>query len=120
MAEIEGLVRALREGDDAAKTAAARALGNLIHNDTAYAWVAIPEAGGIPPLVDLLRDGSADAQFEAAGALCSLACYDENTQALIAEAGAIRCSSTSAPRERSPKRRLRVRCATSRATTTRS
>ncbi|KAH8061015.1 ubiquitin-protein transferase [Aureococcus anophagefferens] len=89
MAEIEGLVRALREGDDAAKTAAARALGNLIHNDTAYAWVAIPEAGGIPPLVDLLRDGSADAQFEAAGALCSLACYDENTQALIAEAGAI-------------------------------
>ena len=29
MAEIEGLVRALREGDDAAKEAAARALRNL-------------------------------------------------------------------------------------------
>ena len=56
MAEIEGLVRALREGDDAAKAAAARRLGWLaFKNRTNKA--AIAEAGGIPPLVDLQRHG---------------------------------------------------------------
>ena len=35
MAEVEGLVHALREGDDAAKAAAARALGNLACNNAA-------------------------------------------------------------------------------------
>ena len=50
MAEIEGLVRALREGDDAAKTAAANALGTLAYDDDANI-VLIAEAGGIAPLV---------------------------------------------------------------------
>ena len=96
MAEIEQHVRALREGDDAAKLAAARALSDL----TCYLprsvldanKVAIAEAGGIPPLVELLRDGSAEAKRQAVRALGSLA-YNNNAndanQALIAEAGGI-------------------------------
>ena len=61
MAEIEGLVRALREGDDAAKASAARALGDLmclyISTTATNNRVRIVEAGGIRPLVELLRDG---------------------------------------------------------------
>ena len=64
MAEIEGLVphqlvrviHALREGDDARKSAAARMLFRLSLNDDNQAVIA--EAGGVPPLVDLLRDES--------------------------------------------------------------
>jgi vacuolar protein 8 len=58
MAEIEGLVRALREGDDAVKLSAAQRLGDLAWGDDAN-WVLIAEAGGITPLVELLRDGNA-------------------------------------------------------------
>ena len=47
--------------------------------------VLIAEAGGIPPLVDLLRDGSAEGKLEAAAALGNLACNDDN-QVLIAKA----------------------------------
>ena len=87
MAEIEGLVRALREGDDAAKTAAARALRNhTYHNDANKDLIA--EAGGIPPLVELLRDGSANGKLWTAGALGNLA-RDAANRDLIAEAGGI-------------------------------
>ena len=37
---IEGLVRALREGDDAAKVSAARALRNLACNDDSQVRIA--------------------------------------------------------------------------------
>ena len=86
MAEIEGLVRALREGDDA-KTAVARALGDLAYANGANR-VLIAEAGGIPPLVDLLRAGSANAKKSAARALRMLTRTKAN-QAAIAEAGGI-------------------------------
>ena len=91
MEEIEGLVRALRVGDDAAKTAAAQALGNLPRDedDADRRRVAIVEAGGIAPLVDLLRDGSADAKEEAARALGNLAWDNAAIRVAIAEAGAI-------------------------------
>ena len=85
--QIEGLVRALREGDDAAKTEAADALWNLVYDDDDNK-VLIAEAGGIPLLVELLRDGSAKAKFEAAAALCELA-WDDDNPVLIAEAGGI-------------------------------
>ena len=65
MAEIEGLVRALREGDDAAKTAAAEALYRLAWDDDADR-VLIAEAGGIASLVELLRSGSAQLKLERA------------------------------------------------------
>ncbi|KAH8098909.1 hypothetical protein JL720_1879 [Aureococcus anophagefferens] len=87
MAEIEGLVRALREGDDAAKSVAALALDSLACGNVANK-VAIAEAGGIAPLVELLRDGSAWAKQLAVQVLWSLA-YVENNTVLIAEAGAI-------------------------------
>ena len=61
MAEIEGLVRVLREGEEWAKKAAARELHNRAYDDDDNK-VLIAEAGGIPPLVQLLRDGSADAK----------------------------------------------------------
>ncbi|KAH8064381.1 hypothetical protein JL722_1246 [Aureococcus anophagefferens] len=86
MAEIVGLVRALREGDDAAKATAARALGDFARYTDANR-VLIAEAGGIPPLVDLLRDGSAAAKMTAAEALRSLACNDANMVTIAAAGG---------------------------------
>ena len=87
MAEIEGLVRDLREGDDAAKTAAARTLRDLAWDNDANE-VLIAEAGGIAPLVELLRAGSAEAKAQAAWALGNLAHNDAN-KVLIAEAGGV-------------------------------
>ncbi|KAH8051454.1 hypothetical protein JL721_11108 [Aureococcus anophagefferens] len=74
--EIEGLVRALREGDDAMKLAAAQRLGDLASPYSVWdsnRWVLIAEAGAIPPLVELLREGSATAKHMAARALGFLA-----------------------------------------------
>ena len=85
MAEIEGLVRALREGDDQAKTAASAALGNLAAANAAKR-VLIAEAGGIPLLVELLRDGSAVAKAEAAWALGRLAWNNDTNAVAIAAA----------------------------------
>ena len=91
METVAGHVRALREGDDAAKTAAAEWLGSLADNESSRALIA--EAGGIPLLVDLLRDGSAGAKLEAARALSNLAhtsaYYNSANGALITEAGGI-------------------------------
>ena len=88
METIAGHVRALREGDDAAKAAAARVLGTqALYNESNK--VLIVEAGGIPPLVDLLRDGNAEAKAEVARALCNLAYVNAANKVLIAEAGAI-------------------------------
>ena len=85
MAEIEGLVRALREGDDAAKTAAARSLHPLVQRN-ASDRVLFAEAGGIPPIVELLRDGSADAKQQAANALWYLASTNDANAVEIAAA----------------------------------
>ena len=83
--EVATHVHVLREGNDASKTVAAWALGNLANS---YAnSVLIAEAGGIPLLVELLRDGSADAKFSIVGALSELAHF--NGAVLIAEAGGI-------------------------------
>ena len=87
MAEIEGLVRALREGDGA-KTAVARALGDLAYANDANR-VLIAEAGGIPPLVEHLRDGSAEAKLWAARALRELADNNPANKVLIVEASGI-------------------------------
>ncbi|KAK7249239.1 hypothetical protein SO694_00046264 [Aureococcus anophagefferens] len=87
MAEIKGLVRALRSGDDAAKTAAARTLCNLAFQD--YNRDLIRYAGGVPPLVELVRDGSAEAKFEAAWALSILARNNAANKVAIAAAGGI-------------------------------
>ena len=100
MADIEGLVRALGEGDDAARAAAAGVLRNLAYNDDANR-VLIAEAGGIPPLVELLRDGSTEARLWAptlgvygvsvapAMALYQLALNNKANKVAIAEAGGI-------------------------------
>ena len=85
MAEIEGLVRALREGDDAAKLAAARSLHPLVQRN-ASDRVLFAEAGGIPPIVELLRDGSADAKQQAANALWYLASTNDANAVEIAAA----------------------------------
>ena len=88
MAEIEGLVRALREGDDAAKLAAARSLHPLVQRN-ASDRVLFAEAGGIPPIVELLRDGSADAKQQAARAIGHLAFGNAANKVAIAEHGGI-------------------------------
>ena len=87
MAELKGLVRAFCEGDDKKKAAAARALGNFAYNNSANK-AAIAKARGIPPLVDLLRDGSAKAKEDAARTLSSLACSIANGVLIVAD-GAI-------------------------------
>ncbi|KAH8092119.1 hypothetical protein JL720_5703 [Aureococcus anophagefferens] len=65
---------------------AARALGYLAWSNAANKFL-IAEAGGIAPLVELLRDGSAQAKEHATWVLNDLA-LDDN-KALIAEAGGI-------------------------------
>ena len=85
--EIAEHVRVLCEGDDASKAAAAKALGSLAYFPAANK-VAIVEAGGISPLVDLLRDGGAEAKGRAAEALFWLA-FDDANRILISEAGAV-------------------------------
>ena len=80
-------VHALREGDDAAKMAAARALSTSAKNKAANR-VPIAEAGAIPLLVELLRDGSAEAKLTVARALHFLA-YAAGNRVLIAEAHGI-------------------------------
>ena len=86
MAYIAGLVRALREGDDAAKTAAAYALGHFAWENGANKAL-IVEAGGIPPLVELLRNRRGP-RAHAAFALGNLARNnDANTVAIAATIG---------------------------------
>ena len=86
MAErIAWCVHALREGDDAAKTAAAQGLSDraaLFENR-----LLIAEVGGIPPLVELLSAGSAEAKEHVARALGNLALHPAN-RILISAAGA--------------------------------
>ena len=77
-------VHTLREGDDAAKTFAAQALGIISYINAANA-VAIAEAGGIAQLVEIVRVGSVEAKAEAAWALDLIARNDDNGTA-IAEA----------------------------------
>ena len=68
-----GHIAALRTGNAAAKVAAARALKELAGTEVkadetaehAANRVAITEAGGIAPLVELVRSGSASAKEEA-------------------------------------------------------
>ena len=85
MAEIEGLVRALREGDDEEKDAAADRLSDLAHYDAANR-VLIVEAGGIALLVELLRDGDIYAKHWAADELRSLAYNNDANAVAIAVA----------------------------------
>ena len=80
---IAGHVRVLCEGHDASKTAAARALGDLAYANDANR-VLIAEAGGIPPLVQLVRDGSADAKRQAAWALSWIARNNDANAVAIA------------------------------------
>ncbi|KAK7232264.1 hypothetical protein SO694_00030320 [Aureococcus anophagefferens] len=93
MADIDGLVSVLSEGDDVAKAAAARALFNLMLrgrlSGSTPTKAAIAEAGGIPLLVDLVRDGSADAKWHAARVLGAIALGNDTNRILVAEAGAI-------------------------------
>ena len=87
MEAIATHVRALREGDDASKTAAAAALTNLAFMNAANK-VAIAQAGGIEPLVQLLHDGSAEAKAKAAKALGTIS-WNADNRVLIAEASGI-------------------------------
>ena len=67
--------------------AAAMALKDLARGNAAN-QVAIAEAGGIAPLVELVRGGSAGAKQQAAGALRNLASENAaNTAAIAAEGG---------------------------------
>jgi vacuolar protein 8 len=96
---IAACVRALRIGNHDMKKKAALALFSLAGRRDNCAMIA--EAGGIPPLVDLLRllfhvrarprlvDASADVKRKAARTLGQLANHNPNNRVLIAEAGAI-------------------------------
>ena len=86
---IAAHVRALREGDDALKTVAARELDSLAWSSSnPENKVLIAQAGGIEPLVQLLHDGSAVAKVRAVRALGSLA-WNKRNKVLIAEAGGV-------------------------------
>jgi len=83
---ISGLVAHTRNGTNAQKSHAARALWELAQDSNNK--VGIARAGGIAPLVALARDGTDDQKAHATGTLASLSVNDDNKVA-IAEAGAI-------------------------------
>ena len=87
MDEIVAHVRTLQIGDALSKTAAAEALADFA--DTVEDATLIPKAGGVPPLVHLLRVGSAEAKHAAAFTLGMLAYDNDDNRVLIAEAGGI-------------------------------
>ncbi|KAH8092111.1 hypothetical protein JL720_5695 [Aureococcus anophagefferens] len=90
MAEyIEGLVRALCEGNIAAKAAAAHALRDLKGSPVYCMSQCIAEDGGIPPLIELLQDGSAESKVEAAEILGYLAHYVDAHAVAIADYGGV-------------------------------
>ena len=86
-ATVQELVRELREGDQEVRVMVAGALGTLAGANNARR-VEIAAAGGIPALVELLRDGSAGAKWDATRALLNLAINNAN-KVLIAEAGGV-------------------------------
>ncbi|KAH8092393.1 hypothetical protein JL720_5363 [Aureococcus anophagefferens] len=106
---VAGHVRSLLHGDADAKARAAGALWDLMASTAPLCvehtnWitragaipllvdllpVAIAAAGGIAPLVELVRSGSADAKDSAARALGNLACANDDNQVAIAAAGGI-------------------------------
>ncbi|KAH8056317.1 hypothetical protein JL722_7622 [Aureococcus anophagefferens] len=90
MAEyIEGLVRALGEGNIAAKAAAALALRDLKGSPVYCMSQCIAEDGGIPPLIELLQDGSAESKVAAAEILAYLAHYVDAHAVAIADYGGV-------------------------------
>ncbi|KAH8044264.1 hypothetical protein JL721_12904 [Aureococcus anophagefferens] len=84
---VRKAVRILREGDDNAKITATQNLTNLAYNRNNAFLIA--EAGGIPLLVELLRDGSATAKRYAAEVLDNVAWTNRANQVQIVAAGAI-------------------------------
>ncbi|KAK7239659.1 hypothetical protein SO694_00028367 [Aureococcus anophagefferens] len=80
------LVELLQSGGEGARCAAG-ALVYLAWNDDNK--VAIAAAGGIAPLVELVRSGCADAKGSAARALANLASGNADNQVAIAAAGGI-------------------------------
>ena len=86
---IPQLVAAVRDGTDTQKEDAAGELWTLAVGNP-FNRAAIKSARGIPPLVELVRNGTTDKQKKhAAGALQSLARYDTANQVAIAAAGGI-------------------------------
>ena len=85
------LVELLSGGSADGKDAAAAALAKLTGgwHQTAARTAAIAEAGGIPPLVALVRNFAADGQAEAAQTLGRLADNNAANQAAITKAGGI-------------------------------
>ena len=83
-------VHTLREGDDASKTFAARALGNMACIKAATR-VPIAEAGGIPLLLQLLRGPTefVSDKYWAARTLGNLAYHNDANKVAIAEGGGI-------------------------------
>ena len=82
-------VKRIKEGDHETKETAAAHLRSLaVQNHYAYTEQ-LYTAGVIGPLVKLLRDGSANAQASAAGALHGIAHDKEDHQRAIVEAGAV-------------------------------
>jgi vacuolar protein 8 len=73
-------------GNASAKENAGEALGYLSRDTEIKKSIAT--AGGVPPLIQLLRDGSADTKEIAAGVLRNLARNEEN-QSVITDAGGI-------------------------------
>ena len=85
--DITALVALVRDVTNEQKSsAAADALWNLAYNDDNQ--ILIAKAGGIPPLVELVRDGTDVQKEEAAFALHRLA-YNDDNQIAIAKAGGI-------------------------------
>ena len=82
----EHLVGILKEGDDAAKAAAADVLWDL--SGYKHSVSVVQNSGAIPLLVELLRDGNSEVREKVSGAIAQLS-YDEEDRVALANAGII-------------------------------
>jgi len=84
---VEYIVTLLRHGNQREKEIAACALHRLSAHEKNRSVIA--QKGGIPPLLDLIRNGTALQKNQAAAAIAGLAVRNDSNKLLIARAGGI-------------------------------
>ena len=86
---IAALVKRIAEGNSEIKETSVAALKNIATQNHGEHTEALYKAGGVKPLVNLLVNGSADAQHNSCGALAAIANGKPDVQVAIVEGGGV-------------------------------
>lgn len=86
---IASLVKRITEGNNEVKDASVAQIKHIASQNHGEHTEALYKAGAVKPLVQLLVNGSADAQYNACSALASLAEGKPDVQSAIADGGGV-------------------------------